>query len=346
MKEDIGKQKQENKCPVCSSNNAKIIRQITSSEASRFINNRQPTETAYRLSEYIEDTIWKQKTSCFMKCIDCSFEYSIPFKAADKRIYNILYSQSKITIDFWNWEFQLAFQTIQEKVNCIPNNEFKILELGSGSGHFIKKISQRLIQPSNCYVTEYSNNCRNEIKKLGVNCYSDIMELDKVTYSSTFDFICLFHLLEHVDNLQAILSNLNILAKTGALIIIAVPNYHQRFFFDKNNIFEDIPPIHISRFNRTSFNKISENMNWKMKYYDTEPSSKKEILKLFLYFKYMELPYFLHFEKKIFTKLPILKKPFLAINYSLIALANILAIFQILYRKNLGTSQIVIYEKR
>jgi len=341
-KENLGT---ENKCPLCFSKKVKVIRAISSMEASEFINKRQSGEFLHQMSRYIEDVIWRQETSYFMNCLNCSLEYSFPFKAADKNIYNIIYDESSIDDDFWNWDFQEAYEIIKKKIINVGNKDFKILELGSGSGHFIKKISKNLIPPTSCYITEYSDNCRNAISNLGIHSYGDIQELDKAIFNSSFDFICMFQLLEHIDNLYDLINDLGCLAKKDALIIITVPNSYQRIFYDRNYIFEDIPPIHISRFNVLSFNKIAEIMNWVMKYYKVEQSSKKEKLKRFLYLEYMRFPFFNFFEKKFFKSLKTLRKPFLFVIFLIIAVVKVKSIFELIFCKNLGTSQFVVFQK-
>jgi SAM-dependent methyltransferase len=333
----------ENICPLCFSKNVIKTREISSLEASKFINRCQPIEFLQQLSSYIEDNIWHQTISYFMQCLNCSFEYSFPFKAADKKIYNLLYNKSGLNTDSWLWEFQTTYQIIKERINKIGINEFKILELGSGSGHFIKKISLDLISPSNCYITEYSDNCRNEITKLGIHSYSDILELDKANFSNAFDFICMFQVLEHMDNLNGIINDLNYFAKKNALIVISVPNFYQRIFYDKRKIFQDIPPIHISRFNLSSFKEISGIMNWDMNYYNIEPLSKKEKLLQFLYLNFLHSPFFCLFEKETSFILKTVRKLLLAIIYSLLFLVKIKPLCKVLFDNNMGRSQLVIY---
>ena len=117
--------------------------------------------------------------------------------------------------------------TIRQKLNLINSfrtEEKNLLDIGCGTGDFL-----HFCQQNNWKVTgvEPNKNARDlAIEKLDLdNSISESVEVLMKDQSKRFDVITMWHVLEHVPNLEAYISYLKKLLKPNGRLIIAVPNY-------------------------------------------------------------------------------------------------------------------------
>lgn len=135
-------------------------------------------------------------------------------------------------------------------INSFGTSTKNILDVGAGTGDFLKVCKDN---SWNVFGTEPNVDARNIAAKKGVMLHEDLSKIK----NSKFDVITLWHVLEHVENLQEYISELeNLLAENGRLII-AVPNYKS---YDANYYKEhwaafDVPR-HLWHFSQTSISKL------------------------------------------------------------------------------------------
>ena len=117
--------------------------------------------------------------------------------------------------------------TIRQKLNLINSfrtEEKNLLDIGCGTGDFLY-----FCQQNNWKITgvEPNKNARDlAAKKLDLNnSISESVEVLMKDQSKRFDVITMWHVLEHVPNLEAYISYLKKLLKPNGRLIIAVPNY-------------------------------------------------------------------------------------------------------------------------
>ncbi len=134
----------------------------------------------------------------------------------------------------------------------------KLLDVGSGTGDFLLTCKSK---GWTVFGVEPSNEARIISKEKKVSVCKDLDSLSE----NSFDVITLWHVLEHVENLQSYISQLQRKLKPEGVIVIAVPNYKS---FDANHYKEfwaafDVPR-HLWHFSQTSiqklFKKISMNV--------------------------------------------------------------------------------------
>lgn len=261
------------KCPICGNLDVSILRvfEINDILTACFLN--IDNDIKKLVYESIQDT-WQGESCLYVRCQSCFFVFAYPFKAGNATLYNLLYGQAH-AYPSDKWEFQITKNIIKE--NCCLD-KCTLLEIGPGNGSFISYISPQLISLDNIYVIEHSIAACNLLRKRGVNIIDWAMIGADRASSFKFDIICMFQVLEHLDNIHLLFSQLNCIAKEGTQLFISVPNYKQRALFDHIGIYEDLPPIHIGRYTEEVFDIFCSQYNWVKKEYRAKDASLIELL--------------------------------------------------------------------
>ena len=141
-------------------------------------------------------------------------------------------------------------------INSFSQTSKTILDVGAGTGEFLKVCQDNSWE---VFGTEPDLDARKIAKNKGINLQENLSKIN----SQKFDIITLWHVLEHVENLQEYIKSLKELLKVDGKIIIAVPNYKS---FDATSYNEfwaafDVPR-HLWHFSQISISKLfnKENM--------------------------------------------------------------------------------------
>lgn len=151
--------------------------------------------------------------------------------------------------------------TLKNKLKIIERlqpEKGHLLDIGAGTGHFLD-----LAQKSKWQVTgiEPNEGARKAASSKGISFKNDIQSIDK----NSFDVITMWHVLEHVPDLEEQIKQLKRVLKPDGIIIIAVPNfrsfdatYYKRFWagFDV--------PRHLWHFSKKSIIKLFQDKNLKL----------------------------------------------------------------------------------
>jgi len=134
--------------------------------------------------------------------------------------------------------------------NSFSRPEKNILDVGAGTGDFL-----RVCKDNHWYVCgiEPDKGARNIARKKGINLQDDLSKIK----DQKFEIITLWHVLEHVENLQEYIITLkSLLYETGTLFV-AVPNYksddakYYKEFWAAYDV-----PRHLWHFSQESISKI------------------------------------------------------------------------------------------
>ena len=147
----------------------------------------------------------------------------------------------------------LALKRKLNLINSFSTEEKKLLDIGCGTGDFLQTIQQDNWMVSGI---EPDENARQIANSKTNNVVSDI---DQMTLfeSHSFDVITLWHVLEHLPNLDEQISMLKRLLKKKGSLVIAVPNFKS---FDANYYKEfwaayDVPR-HLWHFDKDAISKL------------------------------------------------------------------------------------------
>lgn len=146
--------------------------------------------------------------------------------------------------------------SLNRKLNLINGfslNEKKLLDIGCGTGDFLEVAKRNSwtvcgIEP-NVQARRIAN------KKTG-DAIFDTDELSELAPSS-FDVITLWHVLEHLPNLEEYIQLLKKLLKTNGILVVAVPNYksYDADYYKEYWAAYDVPR-HLWHFNKKSISKL------------------------------------------------------------------------------------------
>lgn len=155
----------------------------------------------------------------------------------------------------------LALKRKLNLINSFSTEEKKLLDIGCGTGDFLQTIQQDNWMVSGI---EPDKNARQIANSKTNNVVSDI---DQMTLfeSHSFDVITLWHVLEHLPNLDEQISMLKRLLKKKGTLVIAVPNFKS---FDANYYKEfwaayDVPR-HLWHFSQEAIQSIFERNSFKI----------------------------------------------------------------------------------
>ncbi len=142
---------------------------------------------------------------------------------------------------------------LQKKISLITslnNGAGSLLDIGAGTGDFLKQAKKKSWKISG---VEPNESARKLAKEKGVNLKKRIEYYEE----ERFDVITLWHVLEHLPNLEKTISTIENLLKPGGILIVAVPNYKS---FDakhyKSNWAAYDAPRHLWHFSRSSMERL------------------------------------------------------------------------------------------
>ena len=153
-------------------------------------------------------------------------------------------------------------KALKNKVNLISNEnpqKGKLLDIGAGTGDFLNQAKQ---SGWNCIGIEPNDKARNIAVLKGVSFTTTLEALE----ANSFDVITMWHVLEHVPDLENQIKILKRLLKPSGTIIIAVPNYksfdakHYKSFWAAYDV-----PRHLWHFSKLSIQKLFKKEGLKLK---------------------------------------------------------------------------------
>ncbi|MFQ3212747.1 MAG: 2-polyprenyl-3-methyl-5-hydroxy-6-metoxy-1,4-benzoquinol methylase [Marivirga sp.] len=220
-------------CPVCSSDN------ITNHSV-------------------IKDHSVSKESFVIMLCDNCNFQFTNP-RPDHSQIARFYQSQNYIShTNKGNNPINLLYKIVRnystaQKIKLIKTitnrKNGKIFDYGIGTGYFLKAIEQAGWRVTGLEPDTAARNLAE--KSTGITIHSDLSKI--IDNNEKFDLITLWHVLEHVHDVNEVFIKLKTLLKEKGKMLIAVPNVDS---FD-NNLFQEHwaaydVPRHLYHFNQES----------------------------------------------------------------------------------------------
>lgn len=178
------------------------------------------------------------------KCNESGYEFYAPFTLSGNEDFYKELSSFEWYYMPWKWEHE---QTLNyaSKANTI-------LEVGCGSGSYLKKIQQ--IFP-NKRVTGLEITIVENAEPFIIN---QTVEDHAAQNFQQYDMICSFQVLEHITYVRSFLEASLKLLKPGGCLVISVPNNDSIFFQEKGEVVLNMPPHHMGLWNRKSLSYLTK----------------------------------------------------------------------------------------
>ena len=172
-------------------------------------------------------------------------------------------SKKSLTDKLYQIVKSFALKSKLKLIDSFQTEEKNILDVGCGTGEFLLTCKNG---GWNVMGVEPNLNARElAISKLNGNDSSIILSDVNEIETQQFDVITLWHVLEHVPNLEEYISNLKLLLKSNGVLLIAVPNYKSfdALYYNKHWAAFDVPR-HLWHFSKTSIKKLFSKENLKV----------------------------------------------------------------------------------
>lgn len=188
-----------------------------------------------------------------MRCNCCSLEFSSPMLPGTDNFYNWITSQGGYYPKArWEWDY------VANLINSSAHRNIKILEVGCGSGKFLKKLAEN---PNNrCVGLDPSvNSFKDSHQKNLMLCRTTLtgFEAEYPHELGTFDYVVAFHTLEHLSNPLYFMKELSKYIKVDGRILISTPLSPMTFehcWHDPLNY----PPHHLTRWNLRAYKALGK----------------------------------------------------------------------------------------
>jgi len=174
-----------------------------------------------------KDNTVSRETFNILECVSCGFKFTNPRPEEDKLgdYYKSeeYVSHSNTNKGLINSAYQMVRKyTLLKKLQLISKfyKTGKILDIGCGTGEFLKTFKDAKWQTLGIEPSPDVRKMAIENYSLDVRGEAEIKNLE----ASGFDVITMWHVLEHVPDLNDRIEDLKRLIKPNGLIVIAVPN--------------------------------------------------------------------------------------------------------------------------
>ena len=221
----------------------------------------------------IKDHSISHEEFALTKCRQCEFLFTNPRPTPDglSRYYEseeyISHQNKSNTLINWIYSIARKF-TLSWKFRLISKHlrTGKALDIGCGTGHFLAKLKSKGWTVQGIEPDSGARAIATE--QLG---YENIVDsFDMINSKNEYDLISLWHVLEHIPDLDDYLTRIKILIKKNGRIFIAVPNHdsfdaaHYKDYWAAYDV-----PRHLYHFNQNSMKKLAQKFG--LKIVDTIP---------------------------------------------------------------------------
>lgn len=268
----------QTRCPVCDRRDAELLWSVDADEVTRMalVAERDP-DRADALRDHVE-RLWDGSECRMLRCRQCGFEFADPFRAGDARFYDLIYEGFDYAGHEWDWH--LTRDRLLELTRASSRSETTLLEIGAGSGGFLREVVPGLFDPAQVVCTEFNPEAAGRLQAMGVDAIDrDFRELQGADFAGRFSFVCMFHVLEHLDGIDRVFECLTRLTRDDAHVFISLPNPINAAFYESHGVFVEWPPHHIGRWHRRAFEILGERFGWEVVDHRVEPVSPARLLR-------------------------------------------------------------------
>lgn len=207
--------------------------------------------------------IYNSKGFDIYKCENCNFAQIAhqPNSLQIKKIYSELHFKHQLYREASAARIENFFRF--DMVSRYISNG-KLLDAGCGSGDFLEIAKEKFNVSGLDVSSEAIKHAKVRLPELKKHLHSGMIE-DFTKSSFQFDAVCLWDVIEHLNNPQLAIQQLFGMVKKNGILFISTPDFGSLIAkIMKNNWAFMIPPLHTCYFSKRAFQIISEKIGAKI----------------------------------------------------------------------------------
>lgn len=238
--------------PLSVNNNVKFIESISVAEIVEQWQTNYNIDIASELKETSEIHLYE--------CGDSKLRFFVPFGLTGSGYFYQQLQQFDWYYTNDKWEYDIALKDLEIRS--------RVLEVGCGAGYFLNRLRKR--GQFDLYGLELNPEAVAMGQEQGLPIFLKTLAQFSREQDNSFDAICAFQVLEHLSDIQDFLSNILKLLRPGGKLIVSVPNNQSFLKFAKEDLL-NMPPHHLTQWNREALSYISKILPLKVTHILSEP---------------------------------------------------------------------------
>lgn len=226
---------------------------MSSEEAAQLLIIREgPHRSRHEALVSLIEQQWGGKTCGMRECDSCGFGFADPFVAGNSEFYNLAYPT--IAYPRAKWEYERTVEALRQ----LPTRGATAIDIAAGHGFFLDLCVPEFFDARNVAATEFNLESAARLEEKGYRVRTADIRSDAFNdLNGRLDFVFMFQVLEHLDDIDHLFARLSELTSPLANIFIAVPNVRWIRYREETGSLKDLPPIHIGRWTRAAFSAIA-----------------------------------------------------------------------------------------
>ncbi|MCB2066487.1 MAG: methyltransferase domain-containing protein [Erythrobacter sp.] len=278
----------ESPCPVCGEAQGRLLYQRTAEQAAQHFVLREKEPARHERLVAAIRRLWQGNEVALVECAGCGFVHAEPHVGGDMEFYTLAYDRTHYPRDKWEFTQSVQAITADPRLREIGLENLRVLEVGAGEGNFLRQLIAAGLRPENLAATDFSEYGRQQIASLGVRVFGkDVRELTPADLPGPAHVICLFQVLEHLDDAVGLFARFAELGTAGVVVLAGVPAPRRMAFNETNGSLLDMPPNHIGRWTPRALEKLAERTGWRLDAVAIEPEGAGAKLSQFAKFGYL-----------------------------------------------------------
>jgi 2-polyprenyl-3-methyl-5-hydroxy-6-metoxy-1,4-benzoquinol methylase len=230
--------------PITDKNDVELIEHIDVNHLASLYKKDLGTEVRHFFKDLDQISVYE--------CLESGYRFYYPFfLSGDSAFYESLQRFDWYYMDEkWEHQQMLGFDMTGKK----------ILEVGCGSGSFVKALKDRF----NADVTGLELNAKTvaTAREMGINVLKESVQDHADGHEAIYDHVCSFQVLEHIADPVSFMKAQVRCLKKGGLLIVSVPNNDSFIKYERNIL--NMPPHHMGLWTESSLIFLGKSLGLKI----------------------------------------------------------------------------------